>query len=132
MRFNDDARTREASRGAVRSGGGDAVKSLVDQGRLQRRKIVAASVTAPDLPTPGHGDAARADGIGRSCSAASFDNGKNTRCGGDRRPAPPWNPRGRDSAIASAGGKGGGKPHMAQAGIPDAGRMASAAATRRR
>ena len=25
----------------------------------------------------------------------------------------------------SAGGKGGGKPHMAQAGIPDAARMAS-------
>ncbi len=30
--------------------------------------------------------------------------------------------------AASAGGKGGGKPHMAQAGIPDAARMASALA----
>jgi alanyl-tRNA synthetase len=30
--------------------------------------------------------------------------------------------------AAVAGGKGGGKPHMAQAGIPDAARMASALA----
>jgi alanyl-tRNA synthetase len=30
--------------------------------------------------------------------------------------------------AATAGGKGGGKPHMAQAGIPDAHRMASALA----
>jgi alanyl-tRNA synthetase len=30
--------------------------------------------------------------------------------------------------AASAGGKGGGKPHMAQAGIPDAARMASVVA----
>ena len=30
--------------------------------------------------------------------------------------------------AAAAGGKGGGKPHMAQAGVPDAGLMASVVA----
>ena len=60
--------------------------------------------------------------------AASFDNGKNTMLAvvsDDLRE------RGvradtivRELAEA-AGGKGGGKPHMAQAGIPDEARMAS-------
>ncbi len=115
---------------AMRSGGGGAMKSLVDQGSvINGVKIVAANVTAPDLPAlQAMGDALRGQmetGVG--VLAASFENGKNTMLAvvsDDLRD------RGiradtilREIAEA-AGGKGGGKPHMAQAGIPDAARMA--------
>ena len=119
---------------AMRSGGGGAIKSLVDQGAVVNGvKVVAANVSAPDLPAlQAMGDALREQmesGIG--VLAASFDNGKNTMLAvvsDDLRD------RGvRADAIlrelaAAAGGKGGGKPHMAQAGIPDAERMASVVA----
>ncbi|MDP9202005.1 MAG: alanine--tRNA ligase [Gemmatimonadota bacterium] len=119
---------------ALRSGGGGAIKSLVDQGSFVHGvKVVAANVRAPDLPSlQAMGDALREQmetGVG--VLAASFDNGKNTMLAvvsDDLRD------RGiradtilRELAEA-AGGKGGGKPHMAQAGIPDAARMASAVA----
>jgi alanyl-tRNA synthetase len=117
---------------AMRSGGGDAIKSLVDQASIvDGVRVVAANVSAPDLPAlQAMGDALREQmqsGVG--VLAASFDNGKNTMLtvvSDDLRD------RGvRADAIlrqlaAAAGGKGGGKPHMAQAGIPDASRMASA------
>jgi alanyl-tRNA synthetase len=116
---------------AMRSGGGDAIKSLVDQASIvDGVRVVAANVSAPDLPAlQAMGDALREQmqsGVG--VLAASFDNGKNTMLtvvSDDLRD------RGvRADAIlrqlaAAAGGKGGGKPHMAQAGIPDASRMAS-------
>jgi alanyl-tRNA synthetase len=116
---------------ALRSGGGGAIKSLVDQGSVVNGvKVVAANVSAPDLPAlQAMGDALRTQmttGVG--VLAASFDNGKNTMLAvvsDDLRD------RGiRADAILrelaeAAGGKGGGKPHMAQAGIPDAARMAS-------
>ena len=116
---------------AMRSGGGGAIKSLVDQGSvINGVKVVAANVTAPDLPSlQAMGDALREQmetGVG--VLAASFENGKNTMLAvvsDDLRN------RGiradtilRELAEA-AGGKGGGKPHMAQAGIPDAARMVS-------
>jgi alanyl-tRNA synthetase len=115
---------------AMRSGGGGAIKSLIDQGAvINGVKVVAASVAVPDLPSlQAMGDALRAQmetGVG--VLAASFENGKNTMLAvvsDDLRN------RGlsadtilRELAEA-AGGKGGGKPHMAQAGIPDAARMA--------
>jgi alanyl-tRNA synthetase len=115
---------------AMRSGGGGAMKSLVDRGSvINGVRIVAANVTAPDLPAlQAMGDALRGQmetGVG--VLAASFENGKNTMLAvvsDDLRD------RGiradtilRELAEA-AGGKGGGKPHMAQAGIPDAARMA--------
>jgi alanyl-tRNA synthetase len=119
---------------AMKSGGGDAIKSLVDQGSVVNGvKVVAASVSAPDLPSlQAMGDALRAQmesGVG--VLAASFDNGKNTMLA-----VVSDDLRGRgvraDTILRelaeSAGGKGGGKPHMAQAGIPDAARMASAVA----
>ena len=120
---------------AIRSGGGgSAIKSLVEQGSVVNGvRVVAANVTAPDLPTlQAMGDALREQmesGVG--VLAASFDNGKNTMLAvvsDDLRD------RGVRADIilreiaAVAGGKGGGKPHMAQAGIPDAARMAAAVA----
>jgi alanyl-tRNA synthetase len=116
---------------AMRSGGGGAIKSLVDQAVLVGGvRVVAANVAAPDLTAlQAMGDALREQlqsGVG--VLAASFDNGKNTILtvvSDDLRD------RGvRADAIlrelaAAAGGKGGGKPHMAQAGIPDASRMAA-------
>ena len=119
---------------AMRSGGGGggAIKSLVEQGSVVNGvRIVAASVTAPDLSAlQAMGDALREQmesGVG--VLAASFDNGKHTMLAvvtDDLRD------RGIRADVilreiaASAGGKGGGKPHMAQAGIPDAARMAAA------
>jgi alanyl-tRNA synthetase len=116
---------------AMRSGGGGTVKSLVDEGSVVNGvRIVAANVTAPDLSAlQAMGDALREQmesGVG--VLAASFDNGKNTMLAvitDDLRD------RGVRADVilreiaATAGGKGGGKPHMAQAGIPDAARMAS-------
>jgi alanyl-tRNA synthetase len=118
----------------MRSGGGGAIKSLVDQGTVvDGIRVVAANVTAPDLTAlQAMGDALREQmesGVG--VLAASFDTGKNTMLtvvSDDLRD------RGiRADAIlrelaSAAGGKGGGKPHMAQAGIPDAARMASVVA----
>jgi alanyl-tRNA synthetase len=119
---------------ALKSGGGGAIKSLVDQGSVVNGvKVVAANVSAPDLPSlQAMGDALRAQmetGVG--ILAASFDNGKNTMLAvvsDDLR-----NRGVRADTILrelaeAAGGKGGGKPHMAQAGIPDAARMASVVA----
>jgi alanyl-tRNA synthetase len=121
---------------AMRSGGGGggAIKELVEQSsEFKGLKIVAATVGAPDLPAlQAMGDALREQlqsGVG--VLAASFDNGKNTMLAvvtDDLRD------RGIRADVilreiaAVAGGKGGGKPHMAQAGIPDAARMASALA----
>jgi alanyl-tRNA synthetase len=120
----------------MRSGGdgGGTIKSLVDQASIVNGvKIVAANVTAPDLSAlQAMGDALRKQmesGVG--VLAASFDNGKNTMLAvvtDDLRD------RGVRADVilreiaATAGGKGGGKPHMAQAGIPDAARMASVVA----
>src|SRR4029077_19345830 len=63
--------------------------------------------------------------------AASFDNGKNTMLAvvtDDLRARERRHVAMLREIAATAGGKGGGKPHMAQAGIPDAARMASALA----
>ena len=118
----------------MRSGGGGTIKSLVDQSSVvDGVRVVAANVSAPDLPAlQAMGDALRDQmGTGVGVLGASFENGKNTMLtvvSDDLRE------RGvRADAIlrelaAAAGGKGGGKPHMAQAGIPDAARMATAVA----
>jgi alanyl-tRNA synthetase len=116
---------------AMRSGGGGAIKSLVDQGSsVNGVRIVAATVTAPDLPAlQAMGDALRDQmGSGVGVLAASFDNGKNTMLAvvtDDLRDRGIRADTILRELAAAAGGKGGGKPHMAQAGIPDAQRMAS-------
>ena len=119
---------------ALRSGGGGAIKSLVDQGSVVNGvKVVAANVSAPDLPSlQAMGDALRtqmASGVG--VLAASFDNGKNTMLAvvsDDLRERGVRADTILRELAEAAGGKGGGKPHMAQAGIPDAARMASVVA----
>jgi len=63
--------------------------------------------------------------------AASFENGKNTMLAvvsDDLREKGIRADTILRELAAAAGGKGGGKPHMAQAGIPDAERMASVVA----
>jgi len=119
---------------AMRSGGGGAIKTLVDQSSVVNGvRVVAANVNAPDLPSlQAMGDALRAQmesGIG--VLAASFDNGKNTMLtvvSDDLRDRGVSADAILRELAAAAGGKGGGKPHMAQAGIPDAERMASVVA----
>ena len=119
---------------AMKSGGGGAIKTLVDQGSVVNGvKVVAANVSAPDLPSlQAMGDALRAQmetGVG--VLAASFDNGKNTMLAvvsDDLRERGIRADTLLRELVESVGGKGGGKPHMAQAGIPDATRMAAAVA----
>jgi alanyl-tRNA synthetase len=120
---------------AMRSGGGGgAIKELVDKARaIDGVRVVNAMVNAPDLAAlQAMGDALREQlqsGVG--VLGATFENGKNSiltvvtddlRDKGIRADAIL-----RDLAAA-AGGKGGGKPHMAQAGIPDASKMATVVA----
>src|SRR6266513_4321133 len=127
-----EKRLADAMRGG--GSGGGAIRSLVDQGSLvDGVRVVAANVTAPDLPAlQAMGDALREQmesGVG--VLAASFDNGKNTMLAvvsDDLRDRGVRADTLLRELAAAAGGKGGGKPHMAQAGIPDAARMASAVA----
>jgi alanyl-tRNA synthetase len=111
---------------SMRGGGGDRVQALVaDATQVDSTRVVAASVTVGDVKElQSLGDALRERlGSGVGVLAASFGEGKNTllavvtddlRERGVRADALV-----RDLAEA-AGGRGGGKPHMAQAGIPDA------------
>jgi alanyl-tRNA synthetase len=119
---------------AMRSGGGGTIKSLVDQSSVvDGVRVVAANVTAPDLPAlQAMGDALRDQiGSGVGVLGASFENGKNTMLTVVSEDLRERGVR-ADSILrelaAAAGGKGGGKPHMAQAGIPDASRMAAVVA----
>ena len=130
----EERRTFEKRLDEAMRGGGGGIRNLVEQGQVvDGVRVVAASVSAPDLPSlQAMGDALREQmqsGVG--VLAASFENGKNTMLAvvsDDLRD------RGvRADAIlrelaAAAGGKGGGTPHMAQAGIPDAERMATVVA----
>jgi alanyl-tRNA synthetase len=113
-------------------GGGSAIKSLVEQGSVVNGvRVVAANVSAPDLPAlQAMGDALReqiASGVG--VLAASFDNGKNTMLAvvsDDLRDRGIRADTILREIASAAGGKGGGKPHMAQAGFPDTASMNSA------
>jgi alanyl-tRNA synthetase len=115
-------------------GGGSAIKSLVEQGSVVNGvRVVAANVSAPDLPAlQAMGDALREQietGVG--VIAASFDNGKNAMLAvvsDDLRDRGIRADTILREIASAAGGKGGGKPHMAQAGFPDAAQMASAVA----
>jgi alanyl-tRNA synthetase len=130
----EERRTLEKRVEEAMRGGGGGIRNLVEQSQMvDGVRVVAANVSAPDLPAlQAMGDALREQiQPGIAVLAASFENGKNTMLAvvsDDLRE------RGvRADAIlrelaAAAGGKGGGKPHMAQAGIPDAERMASVVA----
>jgi alanyl-tRNA synthetase len=116
-------------------GGGDQVQQLVARAQTANgTRIVASPVVAADArELQALGDALREQlGSGVGVITASFAEGKHAmlvvvtddlRDRGVRADAIV-----RDVA-AIAGGKGGGKPHMAQAGIPDGSRIAEALAT---
>jgi alanyl-tRNA synthetase len=118
---------------AVKGGtGGDQVQSLVSGGSMVGgARVVAARVSAPDVKSlQALGDAVRERlGSGVAVLAATFEDGKNSllvvvtddlRERGVRADAL------IKDVAAVAGGRGGGKPHMAQAGVPDASRIPAA------
>jgi alanyl-tRNA synthetase len=119
---------------ALRGGGGGQLQSLLAGATsVDGARLVAAQVSVEDVKAlQTLGDALREQiGTGVGVLAATFGEGKNAllvvvtddlRERGVRA----------DSLIkdiaAAAGGRGGGKPHMAQAGIPDAARIPEALA----
>jgi alanyl-tRNA synthetase len=119
---------------ALKGGGGGEIKSLLDRAvAVDGARVVAAKLDPPPEDVKALqslGDALREQlrtGVG--VLAASFPDGKNTLLvvvTDDLRD------RGLRADLlvgelaAAAGGKGGGKPHMAQAGIPDAARIGAA------
>jgi len=119
---------------ALRSGGASAVQHLIDAAAdVDGVRVIASPVSAGDMKAlQAVGDALREKmESGVAVLAASFDDGKNSLLvvvTDDLRE------RGlrADSIIrevaAVAGGRGGGKPHMAQAGVPDAQKLSAALA----
>jgi alanyl-tRNA synthetase len=115
-------------------GGGDQLAQLLGSAQHvgeNGARLVTATVRANDVKElQTLGDAVREKiGSGVGVLGASFEDGKNTlivvvsddlRDRGVRADALI-----KELAVA-AGGRGGGKPHMAQAGIPDASRLADA------
>ena len=126
-----ERRLEEAMRG-----GGDQLQSLLGRAESlghDSSRLVTGIVRAGDVKElQALGDAVREKlGSGVGVLAASFEDGKNTLLvvvTDDLRE------RGlrADTLIkeiaAAAGGRGGGKPHMAQAGVPDAARFGEALA----
>ncbi|MEO7367935.1 MAG: DHHA1 domain-containing protein, partial [Gemmatimonadaceae bacterium] len=119
---------------AMRSGGANGVQQLIDSASdVDGVRVVASSVSAPDVKSlQALGDALRENmkgGVG--VLSASFEDGKHALLvvvADDLRD------RGlsADAIVkkiaAVAGGRGGGKPHMAQAGVSDASKLPEALA----
>lgn len=115
-------------------GGGDQVQQLVAGAQTSNgARIVAAPVTAADTKElQSIGDALRERlGSGVGVIAASFPEGKHALLVVVTDDLRERGVRADDivrEIAAVAGGKGGGKPHMAQAGIPDGSRIPEALA----
>src|SRR4029079_13483814 len=111
---------------ALRSGGESGVQQLIDRATsVDGVRVLAAAVPAMDMKSlQALGDAVREKiGSGVAVLAASFDDGKNWLLGivtDDLREKGLRADTLIRDVAADAGGRGGGKPHMAQAGIPDA------------
>jgi alanyl-tRNA synthetase len=124
-----ERRLEEALRGA---GGGDQVQSLLSNAlQIDGAKIVSGSVSAGDLKElQAAGDALRERmGSGVAAISASFADGKHTLLVVVTDNLRERGLRADDLVRKLAepiGGRGGGKPSMAQAGIPDPSRMPSA------
>jgi alanyl-tRNA synthetase len=111
-------------------GGGDQVRQLLAQAReVDGLRIVGSLVTVADAKElQALGDAVR-EQFGVAALGATFEDGRSTLLvvASDRA-----RDRGaRADAVVRelatvAGGRGGGKPHMAQAGVPDAARLPEA------
>ena len=117
---------------AMRGGGGDAVERLVSTATpIDGMRVVASVVSVPDVKSlQALGDAIRERlKTGVAALGATFDDGKSTLLAVVTDDARDRGVR-ADAVIkelaAAAGGRGGGKPHMAQAGIPDATRIPEA------
>jgi alanyl-tRNA synthetase len=117
---------------AMRGGGGDAVERLVSGATaIDGMRVVSSIVSVPDVKSlQALGDAIRERlKTGVAALGATFDDGKSTLLAVVTDDVRERGVR-ADSVIkelaAAAGGRGGGKPHMAQAGIPDAARMPEA------
>ncbi len=117
---------------AMRGGGGDAVERLVSSATaVDGMRIVASVVSVPDVKSlQALGDAIRERlKTGVAALGATFEDGKSTLLAVVTDDVRERGVR-ADSVIkelaAAAGGRGGGKPHMAQAGIPDAARIPEA------
>jgi alanyl-tRNA synthetase len=126
-----DKRLRDALRGGGAQSGGQVHELVSSALSVDGTRVVSARVDAPDLAAlQTLGDALRERlGSGIGALAASFEDGKHTLlivATDDLRE------RGVRADVivreiaAAAGGRGGGKPHMAQAGFPDAARVATA------
>jgi alanyl-tRNA synthetase len=121
-----EKRLDESHRG---SGGGDRVAQLVaSAATLGGARVVAATVTASDAnEIKALGDALRERlGSGVGVLGASLADGKHTLLvvvTDDLRERGVRADEIVRTLAAIAGGRGGGKPHMAQAGIPDAARF---------
>jgi alanyl-tRNA synthetase len=115
-------------------GGGDQIQGLLaDAERVNGARIVAAAVPAGDVKElQALGDALREKlGSGVGVLASSFEDGKNALLvvvTDDLRERGVRADHLIKDIAAAAGGRGGGKPHMAQAGIPDAARVPDAIA----
>ena len=126
-----DKRLKDALRGGGAQGGGQVHDLMSGAMSVNGARVVSARVDAADLAAlQTLGDALRERlGSGIGALAASFEDGKHTLlivATDDLRE------RGVRADVivrevaAAAGGRGGGKPHMAQAGFPDAARVATA------
>ena len=119
---------------ARRGGGGDQVQALLSNAITETGvRIVAAAVPAADVKElQALGDTLRERlGSGVGVLAASFADGKNALLvvvTDDLRARGVSADAIVKELAAIAGGRGGGKPHMAQAGIPDAARLPEALA----
>ena len=131
----DERRTLEKKLDeAVRSGGSSGVQQLIDRATsIDGVTVVAAAVPAMDMKSlQSLGDALREKmGSGVAVLSASFGDGKNSLLGivtDDLREKGLRADNLIRDVAAVAGGRGGGKPHMAQAGIPDADKLPDALA----
>jgi alanyl-tRNA synthetase len=130
----DERRTLEKRLEEAMKGGGDAVRSLVASASLvEGLRLVTSIVRSPDVKAlQALGDALREQlGSGVAALGATLDDGKSTLLVVATDDARDRGVR-ADAVIKElaqlAGGRGGGKPHMAQAGIPDASRLPDALA----
>jgi alanyl-tRNA synthetase len=133
----DERRALERRLDEAMRGGGDQLQSLLQKAESvgsNGSRLVSGVVRAGDVKElQSLGDAIREKlGSGVGVLAASFEDGKNAllvvvtddlRDRGIRADAL------IKDIAAAAGGRGGGKPHMAQAGIPDAARLNDAIAS---
>ncbi|HPV76644.1 MAG TPA: alanine--tRNA ligase [Gemmatimonadaceae bacterium] len=131
----DERKALEKRLDEAMKGGGDQVKALVASApTVEGLRLVASMMTAPDVKTlQALGDALREQlGSGVAALGATFEDGKSALLVVATDDARDRGVR-ADAVIKElaqlAGGRGGGKPHMAQAGIPDAARLPDALAS---